>query len=72
MAVLGYYWSLMYSALPFTVRGQEGNPVEDLSELKATVNIQVSWSEHDEQNGNLEENGSMSTSITGTLTLDKQ
>ncbi len=64
--------SLCILTLPFTVRGQEGSPVEDLSELKATVNIQVSWSEHDEQNGNLEESGSMSISVTGTLILDKQ
>jgi len=58
--------------LPLTVRGQEGSSVKDLSELKATVNIQVSWSKHDEFDGNLEETGSMSTSITGTLALDKQ
>ncbi len=59
--------------LPFTVRGQEGSSIEDLSELTATVNIQVSWSKHDEQhNSNLEETGSMSTSVTGTLILDKQ
>ena len=64
--------ALCILTLPFTVRGQEGGPIEDLSELKATVNIQVSWSEHDEQNGNLEESGSMSTSVTGTLILDKQ
>ena len=64
--------ALCILTLPFTVRGQEGSPIEDLSELKATVNIQISWSEHDEQNGNLEESGSMSTSVTGTLILDKQ
>lgn len=58
--------------LPFTVRAQEGSSVEDLNELTATVNIQVSWSKHDEYHGNLEETGSMSTSVTGTLTLDKQ
>ena len=64
--------ALCILTLPFTVRGQEGSPIEDLSELKATVNIKVSWSEHDEQNGNLEESGSMSTSVTGTLILDKK
>jgi len=65
--------ALFILTLPFTVRGQEGSPVEDLSELTATVNIQVSWSKHDEQhNSNLEESGSMSTLITGTLILDKQ
>jgi hypothetical protein len=58
--------------LPFTVRAQEGSSLEDLSELTATVNIQVSWNKHDEYNGNLEKTGSMSTSVTGTLTLDKQ
>lgn len=60
-------------ALPVTVRGQEGSSLEDLSELKATVKIKVSWDKHDEQqNSNLEETGSMSTSVTGTLIPDKQ
>lgn len=64
---------LLILTLPFTVRGQEGSPVEDLSELKATVNIRVSWNKHDEQQkSNLEESGSMSASVTGTLILDKQ
>lgn len=59
--------------LPFTARAREGNPVEGLNELSATVNIQVSWNKHDETSfSNLEETGSMSALITGTLTLDKQ
>ena len=58
--------------LPFTVRAQGGSSVEDLNELKATVNIQVSWSKHDEYHSCLEETGSMSTSVTGTLTLGQQ
>jgi hypothetical protein len=64
--------ALCILSIPFTVRGQEGNPVEGLSELKATVNIQVSWSEHDEFDSSLEKTGSMSASVTGTLILDKQ
>ena len=65
--------ALFILTLPFTVRGQEGSPVEDLSELTATVNVRISWSKHDEQhNSNLEESGSMSTSVTDTLILDKQ
>ncbi len=65
--------ALFILTLPFTVRGQEGSPVEDLSELTATVNVRISWSKHDEQhNSNLEESGSMSTSVTGTLILDDQ
>jgi hypothetical protein len=59
-------------AFPVTVRSQEGSSLEDLSELKTTVNIRVSWNQHDEYDGNLEETGSMSTSVTGTLIPDKQ
>ena len=57
--------------LPFMVRAQEESSLEDLSELTATVHAYVSWSKHDEFGGNLEETGSMSAFITGTLTLDQ-
>ena len=73
------WWSLVIVGalfiltLPFTVTGKEGSSIEELNELKATVNVRISWNKHDEQhNSNLEESGSMSTSVTGTLILDKQ
>ncbi len=56
---------------PFTVRGQEKNSLEDLNEVSATIYTKVSWDKHDEFDGNLEETGSMSALIFGTLTLDK-
>ena len=57
--------------LPFMVRAQEESSLEDLSELTAIVHTYVSWSKHDEFGGNLEETGSMSAFVTGTLTLDQ-
>ena len=47
--------------------GQDGESLEDRSELKATVSVSVSWDKHDEYNGNLENSGSMSSSISGVL-----
>ena len=58
--------------LPVTVKGQEKNSLEDLSELEATINIQISWDKHDEFNGNLEDSGSISARVTGILSLDEQ
>ncbi|MFO7979377.1 MAG: hypothetical protein R6V00_00915 [Candidatus Aminicenantes bacterium] len=46
--------------------------LEEKEELKATVNIKVSWKNHDEYNGNLEETGFMSASVTGTLVKQKK
>jgi hypothetical protein len=73
-----FYWflfiiiALCILNLSVMVKAQGKNSLEDQSELKATVNMQVSWNKHDEYDSNLEETGSMSVMITGILTQDKQ
>ncbi len=43
---------------------------EDKNEMEATINLSISWEKHDEQkNSNLEENGSISASVSGKLVL---
>ncbi len=49
------------------VSGQEGGAIGDRSEVQATVSVKVSWNKHDEHGGNLEDKGSMSSSVSGVL-----
>jgi len=67
------YWSLFVPGA-FLIPGHavsagnpEGQSLEEKSEIKATVNIEVSWNKHDEYHGNLEETGCLSVSVNGTL-----
>ena len=72
MPLLVYYGCLMYPELPFHgERSGEEFPREDLNELSAIVYTKISWDKHDEFDGNLEETGSMSALIFGTLALDE-
>jgi len=54
---------------PFSAVAQEGSYFQEQDELEANVNIEISWNKHDEQNGNLEEAGSLSASVSGNLVL---
>ncbi len=67
--ILGTFFILNFV---FSTGFLKAQSIEEKEELKATVNIKVSWKNHDEYHGNLEETGFMSVSVTGTLVKQRK
>lgn len=67
--ILGIFFILN---LVFSAGFLKAQSIEEKAELKATVNIKISWNKHDEYHGNLEETGFMSVSVTGTLVKQRK
>ncbi len=56
--------------ISFPVIAQNIDTDEDKNEMKANINLSISWEKYDEQkNSNLEETGSISASVSGKLVL---
>ena len=60
-------WITALMSQAVAVSAQQGSAFGDRDEVRAMVTVRVSWNQHDEYGGNLEDSGAMSSVISGVL-----